>query len=391
MNWYKKSQIVADESLEKQEVSPASSDRSDPVSTPEFKAWFGEYPPRESSREPMREGSVAVDQNGKPKVFYHGTNADFSAFEVGKPGTNSNAFGSWKTQRSAIFFSENPDVASQFAQQHGEKGIRTMPVYLNIRQPIDLRHGVPDEIINELSGLGMNARWLNQFGPNDAWELFDGEDGALFVKTLRQLGYDGAILQEPVEIDGMGSETWAVFDPSQIKSALGNAGTFDPKNPNITATRTFNWYKKADADFRQINPEEDWEEAEQGDQIMQQEKIRYGRDKNIQQVAIENGVVIGALASGWQKTDEYGEDIQIFSFDLAVKPEFRRQRVGYELIRKAVAQYEQEKRDYADMGEKTMMRVWVVNPVLVPMLERDFGFQIEAEYGSGAGVHVIRY
>jgi GNAT superfamily N-acetyltransferase len=392
MNWYKKSQIAANEVLPKQEVAPISpSQDNDSTSSPEFKAWFGEYPPRSSSNEPPKpEGSVAVDQSGKPKVFYHGTSSDFTAFEVGQPATNSNAFGSWKTQRAAIFFSENPNVAYQFAQQHGEEGIRTIPVYLNVRQPVDLRRGVPDDVVDELTNLGMNHRWLMQFGPNDAWELFDDEDGKMFVDNLKRLGYDGALLNEPVEINSMDSTTWAVFDPSQVKSAIGNAGTFDPQNTDITSRSMLTWYKRADADFRQIDPESDWEEAEQGYQLFKQEKIRYDSTKNIQQVAVENGNVIGALASGWSKSGEYGEDSAIFSFDLVVKPEFRRQRVGYELIRGAVAQYLQDKREYAEMGIGTLMRLWVVNPVLIPVLERDFGFQVEADHGEG-GVHMIRY
>ena len=149
-----------------------------------------------------------------------------------------------------------------------------------------------------------------------------------------------------------------------------------------------NWYKKADADFRYIDPEEDWEEAEQGEQILSQEKIR--SRKNIQQVAIENGVVIGALSSGWEQENDDERPISVFSFDLAVKPEFRRQRIGYQLIQRSVQQYEQEKRDYQDAGYDTMMRVWVINPVLVPLLERDFGFTIEAQH-EGGSVHVVRY
>jgi len=105
------------------------------------------------------------------------------------------------------------------------------------------------------------------------------------------------------------------------------------------------WYKKADddADFMHIDPEENWEEAEQADQVFKSEGIRYGRDKNVSQVAIENGVVIGALASGWDRDNGYGEDVMVFSFDLVVKPEFRRQGVGLKLIQDAIKKYNQEK------------------------------------------------
>jgi GNAT superfamily N-acetyltransferase len=156
------------------------------------------------------------------------------------------------------------------------------------------------------------------------------------------------------------------------------------------------WYKLAQAaDFRSINPEEDWEEAEQSDQIFRQNDIRYGRDKDISQIAVENGVVIGALASGWLQDNSYGEDVMVFSFDLVVKPEFRRQGVGLGLIQQALRKYNQEKMDYQEMGNKTMMRVWVVNPILIPVLEK-LGFTIESSYevdemGNPGSAHLIAY
>lgn len=156
------------------------------------------------------------------------------------------------------------------------------------------------------------------------------------------------------------------------------------------------WYKRADdADFMNVDPEENWEEAEQADQVFKQNDIRYGRDKNISQVATENGVVIGALASGWDRDNGYGENVMVFSFDLAVKPEFRRQGVGLKLIQDAIKKYNQEKLDYQETGSQTMMRLWVVNPVLIPVLER-FGFTIESSYevdgeGSPGSAHLIAY
>ncbi len=156
------------------------------------------------------------------------------------------------------------------------------------------------------------------------------------------------------------------------------------------------WYKKADdANFISVHPEDDWEEAEQADQIFKKQKLRYGRDKNISQVAIEDGIVIGALASGWTRDDSYGENVMVFSFDLVVKPEFRRRGVGLKLIQDAIFRYNQEKLDYKEMSNKTMMRVWVVNPVLIPVLE-NLGFEIESSYevdglGNPGSAHLIAY
>lgn len=152
-----------------------------------------------------------------------------------------------------------------------------------------------------------------------------------------------------------------------------------------------NWYRKADMDFKSIDPEEDYEEGAEADQVFNQSKIKYPRDSQVREVAIENGVVIGALSCGWQESQDYEpEKVYVYSFDLAVKPEFRRQGVGATLIQRGIAQYESEKHDYQDMGYSTMMRVWVVNPVLIPLLENKFGFQMEAEH-EGGSAHLIRY
>lgn len=153
------------------------------------------------------------------------------------------------------------------------------------------------------------------------------------------------------------------------------------------------WYKRAYPDYMAIYPEseDNWEEAEQAEQVFRENKIRPDSAKNISQVAIENGVVIGALSSGWSISREYGdEQVSVFSFDLVVKPEFRRQGVGMTLIQNAISKYDAEKNDYREMGNQTMMRIWVVNPILIPVLER-LGFQTESEPYENGSVHLVAY
>lgn len=55
-----------------------------------------------------------------------------------------------------------------------------------------------------------------------------------FTKILKQNGYDGVVSRSPGR--GVISEILA-FYPTQIKSAIGNQGTFDPKNPSILKER----------------------------------------------------------------------------------------------------------------------------------------------------------
>jgi len=60
------------------------------------------------------------------------------------------------------------------------------------------------------------------------------EESALHY--AREHGYDGITYRNVVEkVDWeKGGSAYIAFDPTQIKSATGNRGTFDPNDPNIT-------------------------------------------------------------------------------------------------------------------------------------------------------------
>lgn len=57
-----------------------------------------------------------------------------------------------------------------------------------------------------------------------------------FVSVARKAGYDGIRFLERDPGNGQVYPTWAVFDPSQVKSAIGNSGKFDASNPNVSAS-----------------------------------------------------------------------------------------------------------------------------------------------------------
>ena len=59
---------------------------------------------------------------------------------------------------------------------------------------------------------------------------FFGGDHALWLKTLSSAtGHDGATTNP-----GGGDVWYIAWWPEQIKSAIGNSGSFDPRNPSIT-------------------------------------------------------------------------------------------------------------------------------------------------------------
>jgi hypothetical protein len=156
--------------------------------TPEFKAWFGD--------------SKVVDADGKPLVVYHGTSGDFSVFDFDRVR---------RADELGVFTSASPDVASSY----GEGG-SVMPLYLAIRKPYFMDN---DE-----------RMMIQVFGSE-----YDEEGTTGFVNGLKKSGYDGIYV--PGDPNGDTEEEqndqWIAFYPEQIKSAIGNRGTFDPADPDI--------------------------------------------------------------------------------------------------------------------------------------------------------------
>lgn len=173
--------------------------------TPEFKSWFG--------------ASKIVDKGGKPLVVYHGGASDFSGFDLEKTG------------QVGFYFSSDPKDAEFYADIHArwkdERGDNIMPVYLSIKNP------APIEIYRRESdkSKGGNPRKQTR-------------------EALMKLGYDGAIFRE--NKDDTGKIAMAIaYSPNQIKSAIGNRGTWSKTNPDITAslaTRAFNILKCQNSD-----------------------------------------------------------------------------------------------------------------------------------------------
>jgi hypothetical protein len=149
------------------------------VQTPEFRKWFA--------------ASAAVDDAGKPKILYHGTADDFTAFDPAQGGKNVKT----PASKQGMFFVDRPDVAQRYAEMR-EGTQQTMPVYLSMQNP---------------------ARMV-------AANMMEAD--ALLAK-----GYegDGAI----VEVGPVGAPTqtvYAVKEATQIKSVF-NSGLFDGADPSI--------------------------------------------------------------------------------------------------------------------------------------------------------------
>lgn len=118
-----------------------------------------------------------------------------------------------------------------------------------------------------------------------------------------------------------------------------------------------------------------WVTADQADQVAKESGIRISRNKELLFIALNSDDVVGAVWAALVP-DEIGT---AFDFDVAVHPKYRTGRLGLELIDAALGDFEAHQADDPNM----FVRVHVVNPKLVRVLERKYGFEIEQQYGDG--------
>lgn len=166
---------------------------------------------------------LTKNEDGTPKVFYHGTGADFDTFEVGHGGD----FG------DGVYFSDSPEYSSEY-------GNSVYPVNLNIKEPLVLDNRYQ-----------MNRLWDEKIAAKDS-----GDKAALGAMSewLKSKGYDGIIVSNGLTGDSSGVSFGIVFNPNQIKS-IHNKGTFSENSAVITDSVTFDM--SFDAESRYIDKSRD--------------------------------------------------------------------------------------------------------------------------------------
>jgi hypothetical protein len=119
---------------------------------------------------PWFKGSAVVDGEGRPKVLYHGTSADFTRFAPSPGG---------------IWLAEDPAHAALFARIRQGAG-RILPLHVSIRRP-----------------------WVHiRYSEDTPYSQMVDQS----IPALQARGYDGIYRPE----DG----AWAAFHPDQVRSAL---------------------------------------------------------------------------------------------------------------------------------------------------------------------------
>jgi hypothetical protein len=185
--------------------------------------------------------------NGKKKFLepskikerlYHSTNKEFSQFDPSSDARGNNL----------MFFSDQP-----FYHPDKEHTI-SMPVHAQVQKVFDARKSIPKKTmdwIKQNTGLIHKelSNYNNNFGLGFADDYFDSnkplnpnkyikrlkssdwqaiEAVPSFVQHLKDTGHDAIKAYEE------GANTYGLFDPKKIKSAIGNRGTYDINDPDIT-------------------------------------------------------------------------------------------------------------------------------------------------------------
>lgn len=185
--------------------------------TKEFKQWFKD--------------SKVVDEDGNPKVMYHGTRQ-----EIFEPRTRGN--------RNAFFVSPDANFANKYAVNDLdwfpekpfrtiEEGAQVYPVYISAKNPFDYENPkhllkiIPQfrKVLKEEENYNRSQieELVNEFR-DGSWKAIEwANDYDLFKKN----GFDAFYTLE------QGRKNLGVFEPTQIKSAIGNNGTYSATSPDI--------------------------------------------------------------------------------------------------------------------------------------------------------------
>lgn len=218
-----------------QDVADVYNQGGTQTDTAEFKNWFGD--------------SKVVDAEGKPLVVYHGTTDSITQFDPSRRGENTGA----ESARNGFFFTDDSVTAESYANyaatdakiaallreaDKAEKAGRWDEYDTKVAQyeALDASFNDPQ---NRLGGQNTMPVYLSMGNPYRAdaeGENAEGFDIAGAVKKAVRGGHDGVIISNLDDAAGLVDRSathYVVFEPTQIKSATGNNGSFDPANPNI--------------------------------------------------------------------------------------------------------------------------------------------------------------
>ena len=224
--------------------------------TPEFKKWFGD--------------SKIVNKDGTPKVMYHGTARDITEFRPKQANAifvtddprfaeafsfTSQAYMVTEYQKSLdpkkreelkkkaerIAKKEGTDVQDELDKIIGREissGPNIIPLYIKAESPFDYQSEEDVQgVIDYIEENKTQEEIYDAF--NRDLDILD--DLRSEIESGKWMTIENPIVQEAIKFnrhDGFyvregGKKNLAVYKPNQIKSAVGNIGTFSPETGDI--------------------------------------------------------------------------------------------------------------------------------------------------------------
>lgn len=212
-----------------------------------FSHWFG--------------SSKVVNADGGALVVYHGTNQDVKAFCVDRRGANTGSVSS----KVGFYFTENAAEAAEYANMSARKQVSNAPEAEanaeRLLKEIDRanargNHDLAEKLTLELEeseqeamsgaerGANIMPVYLRIQNPmiidfNGSVDLHAMTD---MVDKAKEAGFDGLKMlnvYDPVaeRTEQYDTTQWVAFEPTQIKSATGNNGAFNPDDPDLTDSK----------------------------------------------------------------------------------------------------------------------------------------------------------
>ncbi len=177
-----------------------------------FWKWFGD--------------SKVVDKHGNPLVVYHGSSNTFNAFKHMNRRRGGLIYFS-RRQKDAMEYARNSEREHVTDKENSKPVIYS--VYLRLENPFDSDNKNHVEKVSRLllkhEGRDLES-WIKYL---EVGEFTMIEYSA---PEIKQAGFDGALVREWKD-DPANKRDFAVFKPSQIKSATGNDGTWDADDADI--------------------------------------------------------------------------------------------------------------------------------------------------------------
>jgi hypothetical protein len=146
-----------------------------------------------------------LEKSKEKNVMYHGTDEDISEF------------------RPYTFVTPDPKVAAQYPGGGEPAGQNIMPVHVRAENPFDYEN--PSHI-NKLRSVIKDREQL-EYIKDGLWSAIESPD---VLEAIQKLGFDSFYSDDMAKNLG-------VFKPEQIKSAIGNRGTFDPLEREVNKAK----------------------------------------------------------------------------------------------------------------------------------------------------------